>query len=106
MNQPIDVTTDGFKEQVLRATKPVLVDFWADWCGPCRKMEPVVQEIADEVDSVQVCKINVDREPQLAGLYHINSVPTLMLFRGGKAAATMTGMHSKENILRMLEQTR
>lgn len=102
MKEPQTVTTDSFKETVLRAGQPVLVDFWADWCGPCRKMSPIIDEIAAETDSVKVCKVNVDENPQLAGLYHINSIPTLMLFRDGKPAATSTGTHSKESVLKMI----
>lgn len=102
MNEPIAVTTDSFKETVLRSDKPVLVDFWADWCGPCRKLSPIVEEIAAETDAVKVCKINVDDQPELAGLYHISSIPTLILFRDGKPAATSTGARSKESVLNLI----
>lgn len=106
MKQPETVTTDSFKQVVLRAEQPVLVDFWADWCGPCRKMAPVIDEIAAEASAVKVCKVNVDDNPQLAGLYHISSVPTLMLFRGGKPAAMTTGMHSKESVMQLIGMQR
>ena len=102
MKQPEIVTTDSFKETVLRAQQPVLVDFWAEWCGPCRKMAPVIDEVAAEAEGVKVCKVNVEENPQLAGLYHVSSIPTLMLFRGGKPTAMTTGEHSKESVMKLI----
>lgn len=102
MNQPIAVTTDSFEQTVLRADKPVLVDFWADWCGPCRRLSPIVDEIASETDAVKVCKVNVDENPLLAGKYHVSSIPTLVLFRDGKPSVTSTGVCSKQTILQMI----
>lgn len=102
MNEVQAVTTDSFKEEVLNASKPVLVDFWAEWCGPCRRMSPVVDEIAQEVNTVKVCKINVEENPQLAELYHVQSIPTLMVFHSGKPIVSKAGLHSKQSILQMI----
>lgn len=102
MNEVQAVTTDSFKEEVLGAAKPVLVDFWAEWCGPCRRMSPVVDEIAQEVDTVKVCKINVEENPKLAELYQIQSIPTLMVFHKGQPVVSKTGLHSKQSILQMI----
>ena len=73
----IQVNKDNFQEVVLNSDKPVLVDFWASWCGPCRMVAPVLEEIANERSDVKVCKINVDEEPELAGRYNVMSIPTL-----------------------------
>lgn len=102
MSEITAVTTDSFKEEVLNAAKPVLVDFWAEWCGPCRRMTPVIDEIAQEVDTVKVCKINVEQNPQLAGLYQIQSIPTFMVFYSGQPVVSKTGLHSKQSILQMI----
>ncbi len=102
MSEPVVVTTDSFKQDVLCADRPVLVDFWAEWCGPCRRLTPIVEEIAAETDAVKVCKINVDDNPQLAGLYHVGAIPTLMLFQAGSRVATSTGARDKQTILRMI----
>ena len=75
----IQVNKDNFQEVVLNSDKPVLVDFWASWCGPCRMVAPVLEEIANERSDVKVCKINVDEEPELAGRYNVMSIPTLLL---------------------------
>ncbi|MCD8355270.1 MAG: thioredoxin [Clostridia bacterium] len=102
MKEVTAVTTDSFKETVLNEKKPVLVDFWASWCGPCRRMSPIVDEIAQETEAIKVCKVNVEENPQLAGLYHIQSVPTLMVFRDGQPKASRIGLHSKQSILQMI----
>ena len=75
----IQVNKDNFQEVVLNSDKPVLVDFWASWCGPCRMVAPVLEEIANERSDVKVCKINVDEEPELAGRYNVMSIPTLLV---------------------------
>ena len=98
----ITVTKENFDTEVKNSTVPVLVDFWASWCGPCRMLSPVVDEIAEERSDVKVCKINVDEEQELAAKYGVMSIPTLMVFQNGEAAQTSVGVVPKAKILEML----
>lgn len=98
----ITITKNNFQEEVLNADKTVLVDFWASWCGPCRMLSPVVDQIAEENDTVKVCKVNVDDEPELAGEFGVSSIPTLIVFKDGKAVQTSVGVKPKAAILDMI----
>ena len=98
----ITLTKENFQQEVLRSDKPVLVDFWATWCGPCRMIAPVVEQIAEEREDIKVGKINVDEESELAVQYKIMSIPTLLVFKNGELAAQSVGVRSKEQILAML----
>lgn len=98
----IKLTKDNFNKEVLNSDKPVLIDFWAGWCGPCRMMSPVVDEIASERDDIKVCKVNVDEERELAGLFQISSIPTLAVIKDGNVVGGAVGVRSKREILKML----
>ena len=99
----IRITKENFEEEVLRSEIPVLVDFWAVWCGPCRMVAPHVEELAREYDGrVKVGKINVDEEPELAVRYGVESIPTLMVFRDGKQGKTLVGYCMKSQIEKLL----
>ena len=98
----ITLTKDNFEQEVLQAKQPVLVDFWASWCGPCRMLSPIVDQLAEELTEIKVGKINVDEQPELAGQFRIMSIPTLMVFRGGQAAAVKVGVTPKEELLKLL----
>jgi len=98
------LTNDNFTSEVLSSKQPVLVDFWATWCGPCRMVSPIVDEISEESNGkFKVGKINVDEQPDLAAQFNVMSIPTLIVFKDGAAAKTSVGVHSKAEILAMLE---
>lgn len=98
----ITVTKGNFDEEVKNSSLPVLVDFWASWCGPCRMLSPLVDEVAEERSDVKVCKINVDEEPELAAQFGVMSIPTLIVFQNGTPAKTSVGAVPKAKILEML----
>ena len=98
----IQVNKDNFQEVVLNSEKPVLVDFWASWCGPCRMVAPILEEIANERSDVKVCKINVDEEPELAGRYNVMSIPTLLVMKDGQVVKQAVGARPKSQILSLL----
>ncbi|MDI3536146.1 thioredoxin [Eubacteriaceae bacterium ES2] len=99
----LTVTKENFEKEVVQSDKPVLVDFWAPWCGPCKMVSPIVDEIADEVSHSKVGKINVDEQPELASQFRVMSIPTLAVFKDGKIVKTVVGAKPKADILKMLE---
>ena len=97
------LTKDNFKNEVLESDIPVLVDFWATWCGPCRMLSPIIEEIAEEYEgSVKVGKVNVDDEPDLSAQYGIESIPTVMYFRNGEVSDTAIGYRPKSEFEKMI----
>ena len=98
----LTITKDNFESEVTKSEKTVLLDFWAVWCGPCRMLSPVIDEIAEEHREIKVGKINVDEEPELAKQFGIMSIPTLKIIKNGEVAASSIGLKSKEEIEELL----
>ena len=97
-----ELTPENFETEAVKSDKPVLIDFWATWCGPCRMIAPIVEEIAEERDDIKVCKVNVDTAGEIAAQFGVMSIPTLILLENGKVKATSVGYKPKKEILALL----
>ena len=98
----ITITKENFEAEVLKSAQPVLLDFWASWCGPCRMLSPVVDEVAEERTDVKVGKVNVDEQPELAAEFGVMSIPTLLLLENGKLVRQAVGVRPKSGVLELL----
>ncbi len=98
----IKINKGNFENEVMNSNQPVLLDFYADWCGPCRMVSPIVAEVADERSDVKVCKINIDEQPELAAQFQVMSIPMLAVIKNGKVANRVVGFRPKKQILEML----
>ena len=101
----IELTQQNFQSEVAESKEKVLIDFWASWCGPCRMVSPIVDEIAEESPAgVKVCKVNVDEQPELAQQFQVMSIPTLLVMKDGKPVASSVGARPKQFIVKMIEE--
>ena len=98
----LHINKDNFHQEVLNSDRPVLLDFFASWCGPCRMVSPIVDEIAEEREDIKVCKINIDEQPELASRYRIMTIPTLMVLKDGNIVEQSVGAKPKHQILAMV----
>ena len=99
------VTDNSFENEVIKSDKPIVVDFWAEWCGPCKQIGPVLEEISEEMkDQVTIAKHNIDQEPNIPTKYGIKSIPTMLLFKGGEVKATKVGATTKSNIISWIKE--
>jgi len=100
-----NVDQGSFETEVINAEKPILVDFWAEWCGPCRTLAPLLDEIAGEVgEKARIVKVNIDQNGDLAAKYGVRGIPTMIFFKSGEAAKTLVGLQSKDEIKKSLEE--
>ena len=100
---PVEITKENFQQEVIQSSVPVLIDFWAPWCGPCRMMSSVVDEIAAERTDIKVGKCNVDEQMEIAGMMRVMSIPTLVLFRNGQPVGRMVGARPKQDVLTFID---
>ena len=99
----LSLNANNFDEEVMHSDKPVLIDFWASWCGPCKMMSPVIDEIAEELQNIKVGKINVDENQDLAMKYNVMSIPTIVIIKDGKEIKRFVGVQDKENLIKDLK---
>lgn len=97
------INSSNFEQEVLNSEKPVLLDFWASWCGPCKMLSPIVDQLANEIDQVKICKVNIDEEADLARQFRVMSIPTLVYMKEGKVVNSSIGVQAKGGILKMME---
>lgn len=95
----IDLNNENFTKEVLNSNSVVMVDFWADWCGPCRMLSPIIEEVSDEMPDMKVGKVNIDDSPELSAVYNVMSVPTVLFFKNGKVVNQSIGVKSKDQLL-------
>jgi thioredoxin 1 len=99
----VHLTQENFETEVMQSDKPVMIDFWASWCGPCQTVAPVIEELAQELTDVKIAKVNVDEQPDLATKFRIMSIPTMVLLKNGKVIDTTVGAQSKEDLIRFIQ---
>ena len=99
----INITNQNYQKEIMESKKTILLDFWAEWCGPCKIITPVIDEIANENPDLKVCKINVDEQPELANRFHVRSIPSLFVMKEGEIITQSVGAKPKEEILKMLQ---
>lgn len=102
----LKLNSDNFEQEVLKSDQPVLVDFWAPWCGPCQVLGPVIEELADEIEGAKIGKLNVDENQQIAGKYQIQGIPTAVLFKDGEPKQRLVGVRSKEEYKQAIENNK
>lgn len=101
-----ELNENNFETEVLKSSVPVLVDFWAEWCGPCRMLSPIIEELSKlySEQQIKICKVNVDNSPSLASKYGIMAIPTIIIFKDGKPFEQVTGVRPKEDLIKMIER--